>query len=149
MNNIKDNQEEKCETVELKIPFAPEYVGTVRLAASSIALKVGFDIDDIEDIKVSISEVCNKFITCGSKKTDSLKIVFKAYSDKISVIFFCEDDSLSCIFDEKADAYAIAIMRALMDEVILCTKNGFIVELSKVLKGANQNAGWRWEQNNK
>jgi len=135
MNHIKDDRENNCETIELTIPFSAEYVGTARLTASSIAHKIGFDIDDIEDIKVSMSEVCNKFVKNGSEKVSNYRIIFKIYSEKLSMMFFCEDDSLKCIFNEETDAYGIAIMKALMDEAELCTKDGYLVLLSKVLKG--------------
>ena len=47
---------------ELKVPCSSEFVGVVRLAISGIASRMNFAIEDIEDIKVSISEACTNVI---------------------------------------------------------------------------------------
>ena len=46
------------ETIKMEISANPEYVSIIRLTTSGIANKVGFCIDDIEDLKVAISEAC-------------------------------------------------------------------------------------------
>lgn len=44
-----------CETIKMEITTNPDYVSIIRLTASGIANKMGFPIDDIEDIKVAVS----------------------------------------------------------------------------------------------
>lgn len=44
--------------VEIKIPNKSEYVGVVRLAVAGIANRMNFTIEDIEDIKIAVSEAC-------------------------------------------------------------------------------------------
>ncbi len=44
--------------ISLKIPKEPKYISVARLAVSGISMQLGFDIDCIEDIKVSIAEAC-------------------------------------------------------------------------------------------
>ncbi|MCR8745910.1 ATP-binding protein [Romboutsia lituseburensis] len=51
-----------CETIKMEINSNPEYVGIIRLTTSGIANKIGFSIDDIEDIKVAVSEACTNAI---------------------------------------------------------------------------------------
>jgi anti-sigma regulatory factor (Ser/Thr protein kinase) len=48
--------------VELVIPLLAEYVSIARLTLSGVANRAGFDFDTIEDVKVSLSEVCNRLI---------------------------------------------------------------------------------------
>ena len=48
-----------CETIKMEISSNPEYVGIIRLTTSGIANKVGFCLEDIEDLKVAISEACS------------------------------------------------------------------------------------------
>ena len=48
--------------IELKIPALAEFVGVARLAMSGIATRMNFTIDEIEDIKISISEACTNVI---------------------------------------------------------------------------------------
>ncbi len=42
--------------ITLKIPAKPEYVMITRLTSAAIASRIGFDVDEIEDIKMSIAE---------------------------------------------------------------------------------------------
>ena len=51
-----------CETIKMEISSNPEYVSIIRLTTSGIANKVGFCLDDIEDLKVAISEACTNAI---------------------------------------------------------------------------------------
>lgn len=46
------------EKIELTLPVNSAYVSAARLTASSISNRMGFDIDDIEDIKAAVSEAC-------------------------------------------------------------------------------------------
>lgn len=76
--------------IEIRIPNQSEYVGVVRLAVSGIATRMNFSVEDIEDIKIAVSEACanavryayptNKVgyidITCISQK-DQLEITIK------------------------------------------------------------------------
>ena len=50
------------ETKKMEISANPEYVSIIRLTTSGIANKVGFCLDDIEDLKVAISEACTNAI---------------------------------------------------------------------------------------
>jgi len=50
------------ETISMEISSNPEYVSIIRLTTSGIANKVGFSIEDIEDIKVAVSEACTNAI---------------------------------------------------------------------------------------
>ena len=51
-----------CESINMELTANPEYVGIIRLTTSGIANKIGFSIDDIEDIKVAVSEACTNAI---------------------------------------------------------------------------------------
>lgn len=54
-----------ADLLRFTVPGKQEYVGVVRLAVSSAANTAGFDVEDIEDIKIAVSEVCtNVFCRC-------------------------------------------------------------------------------------
>jgi len=122
------------DAIELKLPLKAEYVSIVRLTASGISNRIGFDIDSIEDIKIAIAEVCNKLITVGNAKEDYVKIIFKVFKDKLTVIFDSEDKSLKCIFSGSENEFGLSIINALMDEVDLCS-DSYILSISKVIEG--------------
>lgn len=124
------------DVVELTVPFKAEYVSIARLTASGIANRVGFDIETIEDIKVSVAEVCNKLINTGSKVSGSFKIIFKVSADSVQITFDCQDKSLECIFNEGENELGLSIITALMDKVELCADN-HILSISKALEGNN------------
>ena len=46
------------DVLRMSIPAKPDYILAVRLAVSAVAERMGFDIDDIEDLKVASAEGC-------------------------------------------------------------------------------------------
>lgn len=48
--------------VTMTIPCSAEFVGVVRLAVSGVASRMNFSIEEIEDIKISVSEACTNVI---------------------------------------------------------------------------------------
>jgi serine/threonine-protein kinase RsbW len=125
----------QADTVELRLPFKAEYVSIARLTVSGIASRVGFDLDTVEDIKVAVAEVCNKFVNTRSSISDSFSIIFKAYQNKLDIYFDCMDKSLKCIFDDETDELSVSIITALMDEVEFCTNKNFLLSMSKYTEG--------------
>jgi anti-sigma regulatory factor (Ser/Thr protein kinase) len=47
-----------AETVSLTIPAKPEYVSIARLTVAAVAARHGFTYDEIEDLKIAVSEAC-------------------------------------------------------------------------------------------
>ncbi|MDR1542553.1 MAG: ATP-binding protein [Clostridiales bacterium] len=54
MTNLASEQE--C--IQLSLPLNAAYVSAARLTASSVANRMGFGTDEIEDIKAAVSEAC-------------------------------------------------------------------------------------------
>lgn len=125
----------EIDSIELKLPFKAEYVSVARLAVSGVASRMGFDIDTIEDIKVAVAEVCNKFVNFGSRSARSYIIILNVFSGRLEVLFDCEDKSLGCIFDDEVDGLGISIITALMDGVEFCSGNAFLLSMSKSVEG--------------
>lgn len=124
----------KSDSIELAVPFKAEYVSVVRLTASGVANRLGFDIETIEDIKVAAAEVCNKLVNAGSKKAGSYSIVFKISDKCLEIIFDCEDKSLSCLFVPENDELSISIINALMDKVEFCPDNTYLLSMTKEIE---------------
>jgi hypothetical protein len=62
------------EAVRLSLPASPEYVRIVRLAASGIATNLGFDVDELDDLRVAVGELTN--LTLEVCKPETLDVVF-------------------------------------------------------------------------
>ncbi|MFA5675734.1 MAG: ATP-binding protein [Christensenellales bacterium] len=48
--------------IRLSVPAKPDYILAVRLVVSAVAERVGFDIEDIEDLKVASAEACTMLL---------------------------------------------------------------------------------------
>jgi len=52
----------ETETVELQIPCNPKYIAVARLVAAGVGARSGLSVDDIDDLKVAVSEACTNVI---------------------------------------------------------------------------------------
>jgi serine/threonine-protein kinase RsbW len=73
------------EKIKLTIPKKSEYMSTIRLTTSALSNLKGFNVDDLEDIKVIISEVCTFFINNVDNQSEPLDIIYKISDNNISV----------------------------------------------------------------
>ena len=74
----------------LSIPCASEFVGVVRLAVSGLATRMNFNIEEIEDIKISVSEACTNAIqhaypNITNPNDGKIDIFAKIYADRLDI----------------------------------------------------------------
>lgn len=55
------------DTVRLVVPAALEYVRLVRLTSSGVASRLGFDIEEIEDLRVAVDELVSVVIEAADQ----------------------------------------------------------------------------------
>ena len=101
------------EQIKLTLPINAAYVSAARLTASSVANRLKFDIEEIEDIKVAVSEACTYIIKkpCFSTKND-FKIEFNLSKDSIKILLSVECDKKVDVDD---DEMSMQVIKALMD----------------------------------
>lgn len=58
-----------AELVEVTIPPKPEFVSIARLTAATVAARQSFTYDEIEDLKIAVSEACTALIVTGTDDT--------------------------------------------------------------------------------
>ena len=114
--------------IKLSIPSKVNYICVARLTTSSIGNNIGFNIDDIEDLKVCVSEAC---INALDKSTD-INIEFMIELDKLII----KVDNVSKYRPEdleinKEKKLGILIIESLMDEVYFSKKG---VEMIKYIE---------------
>ncbi|EPR13919.1 ATP-binding protein [Ruminiclostridium papyrosolvens] len=126
MNSISNDN------VVLILPAKSEYVSTARLTASSVSTRAGFNIDEVEDIKVAVSEVCNIILSRTENNISQYRISFDIYTDNIKITFTAENSTLDCFEQSIENEYGLYIMKALMDSVELCNENHSIVMTKKI-----------------
>ncbi len=62
------------ENITLSLPSKAEYVSVARLTASVIANNMGFNIEEVEDIKVAVGEACNNAVLHGKCDQDRFNL---------------------------------------------------------------------------
>lgn len=71
--------------INLTIPAQAEYIDIVRFTLYGIASKAGFSYEDIEDMKVAVSEACNNAV---------IHAYDHHYTGLVDVTFELENDSI-------------------------------------------------------
>ena len=71
------------EAVRLSLPATPAYVRIVRLAASGIATNLGFDVDELDDLRVAVGELVN--LTLEVCKPETLDVVFTIAGNEFQI----------------------------------------------------------------
>jgi len=111
------------ELVELRVPARPEWVALARLAAATVANRLRFSIEEIEDVKLAVAEACTaviqheghgEFIQLHCEATrDSLRVrVHDSGRHDVAA------DAARMNFDQARIAgLGIFLIRTLMDEV--------------------------------
>lgn len=133
---MEENSISAKDKIELVLPLKPEYVGIARLLISGVATRIGFDIEEIEDLKVAVSEVCNKMLSQVICSCKSYKIVAIPCSNGIEIAFECDNKIFRKIFNDEEDSLAVAIINALMDKVVCFNDDSNkIIVMYKEVKG--------------
>ena len=110
------------ETIKMEISANPEYVSIIRLTTSGIANKVGFCIDDIEDLKVAISEACTNAIKHSSDDTFTIIYSIMVNGLTIEIIDNGKGYDKNSVTEPDLDnlkesGMGLFIIESLMDEV--------------------------------
>ena len=118
-----------CETIKMEISSNPEYVGIIRLTTSGIANKVGFCLEDIEDLKVAISEACTNAIK--HSLDDRFIIIFNILENGLTIEIIDEGQGydISSVSQPSLDnlqesGMGLFIIQSLMDDVTIESKEG-------------------------
>lgn len=132
------------ELIELSIPHRSEYVSMIRLTVTSIASCMGFDIEDIEDLKVALSEACSNAIMhggCGEEENFLVQFIREKNRLVISVSDFGKGYSVNTLQTPNTQqlnegGLGIFIIRSLMDDVKIKSGNsqGTSITMIKNLK---------------
>lgn len=133
--------------VRLTIPAKAEYLDIVRMTLYGIASKQGFGIEQIEDMKVAVTEACTNAIVHGYRLVDSgmIELIFHWDDDYIHIQIKDEGKSFDYVHSEDNHSIlqhkplheapigglGIFMMQALMDKVEVISDGGTTVILTK------------------
>jgi len=129
-----------CETIKMEIPANPDYVSILRLTTSGIANKLGFSMDDIEDMKVAVSEACSNAVK--HSEDNKVSINFNLLNNGIQIEIIdngkgYDVDSIETpdLSNPKEGGLGLFIIQTLMDEVNIESKGnqGTTIKMTKYL----------------
>ncbi|MBV9028106.1 MAG: ATP-binding protein [Candidatus Eremiobacteraeota bacterium] len=112
------------ELVELRVPCRPEWVALARLAAATVANRLSFSLEEIEDVKLAVAEACTAVIQHGGHG-EFIDLTCEALSDSLRVRVHdsgrhgsAANGGPAMTFDEaRVAGLGIFLIRTLMDEV--------------------------------
>ena len=141
---------EKFDFVEIKVPAKAEYIGVIRLTMSGIANRMGFSYEDIEDLKVAVSEAITNAVTHAYSEGDDgeITIGFGIYESRLEIMIadhggsfdlnevknetgpYKRDESIENL---REGGFGLFLIEALMDDVKINNNYGVIVLMTKYL----------------
>lgn len=141
---------ENFDFVEMRVPAKPEYVGVIRLSVSGIASRMGFSYEDIEDLKVAISEALTNAVTHAYQDDDGGEITlgFGVYENRLEVMVADHGGSFNLkeikggigpykntesVEELREGGFGLFLINALMDKVEINNNSGVIVLMTKYL----------------
>jgi serine/threonine-protein kinase RsbW len=119
--------------IRLQIPAHADFIDTVRICLFGIASKMNYSYEEIEDMKVAVSEACNNAVI-HSKQDENVEvidIIFESCEDALTIkvkdngTTALEMNSLKAaaplpaadVNELRVGGLGIYLMQALMDEV--------------------------------
>lgn len=112
----------KGDVFKLTFPARPEYILAVRLTVSAIAERIGYNIEDIEDIKVASAEACT-LLLATSPETIDIKIMI---TEGIQLEFDAAGQTGKAAEQDEISELSQYLLEALVDECELTKKNNII-----------------------
>ena len=117
----------RMDCVELRIPARAEWVAVARLAVSAIANRLAFSFEEIEDLKLALSEACANCIQHAGAEGEGIDITFEVLSDAVRIAVrdrVGQGQSAACALpvasqmrDERTEGVGMYIIQSLMDVV--------------------------------
>lgn len=144
----------KDRNVTLTVPAQAEFVDLVRLTLYGIASKMRFTFEEIEDMKVAVSEACNNAVLHAYGGEDGqieiqflvgveeLSITVRDYGMSFSAADTKESPSLhgKSIDEIQSGGLGLYLMQALMDRVEVHHNGGTEVVLTKKRMSTEESA---------
>jgi serine/threonine-protein kinase RsbW len=136
--------------IEMNVPAKPDYVGVVRLTISGLANRMGFSFDEIEDIKIAVSEACTNVVNHAYKDDEvkgQVRIGCNIFEDSLEITVVDEgksfdvetiSENLGPVDGKTVDqlnegGLGLFLIDTLMDKVEIKSEAGVAVTMTKYL----------------
>jgi hypothetical protein len=122
--------------VVLQVPAEPSMARVVRLAASSLAAMTSMDLDDVEDVKIVVSEVMAALIEHGDGP--DITIRFEVGVDRLAVAGYTAARSFAV--DSSELALSSTVMAAIAAEHSIQHTDGQLLIVATYIASASVDA---------
>ncbi len=102
--------------VRLEVPASPEFLRITRIMAAGVASRLGFTLDEVEDLRIAIDELC--FALVGKGRAGTVALRYHLLDDSLTVEGvgrFTDDGSKEARLSPMSEQ----ILHAMVDEVEL------------------------------
>jgi serine/threonine-protein kinase RsbW len=105
--------ERRAERLELRVPTSPTQLPAVRAMAGDLAMRMDFDLDAVEDLRLAVDEACATLAAVGLGDSP-LTVVFEASREGLRIdAWVPTDDGV----DVPRDGFGWAVLHTLVDTV--------------------------------
>jgi len=115
-----DTPEPRDDAVRLIVPAALEYVRIVRLTGSGVASRLGFDIEEIENLRVALDELASLVIDVAAK--GDLEITFFTTDTELRIVGRA---AIAPGADVAVEELTAQILKAVIDDYELTSDGGY------------------------
>jgi serine/threonine-protein kinase RsbW len=131
-----------ADLIKLSLPANAAYVAAARLTASSIAKRMDFDIDAIEDIKAAVSEAFTYVIKEYTlKEGELIEIAFALSPDVLDVTLVTPGKLVA----QPKDEMSFIMIRALMDSFNVAKDSEDGADCIKITMHKKRVSGFGWD----
>lgn len=126
-------------TIHITLPSFPQFVSLARLTVASVGNMIGFSVEDIEDLKVAVSEACTNALCHGQCEDACYDLYYTVEPERIIIQvkdngdgYKPEDVEEPVCPGEKAGGFGLFIIKTLMDEVSVETQKGIGTSITMI-----------------
>jgi serine/threonine-protein kinase RsbW len=105
-----------ADVVELSIPVRADLVVLARLTAATVASRSGFDVEEIEDLRLAVDELCVSLVGEGSEGRLALRFVRADDDIEVSCTYHPESGQDGAATGFSSDGLSARILDALVDD---------------------------------
>jgi serine/threonine-protein kinase RsbW len=110
--------------IELVLPADTRLVRIARLVASGVATTAGFDVDEVEDLRIAVDELCTAMVEGGDGS--ALLLGFDLGDGEVTVVGTTKAAANGAAFEPDRLALSRQILAVVADDHELNAENGNI-----------------------
>jgi serine/threonine-protein kinase RsbW len=130
---VRDNStmDQAADVVLLAVPASGAWLGVLRTATASLASRLQFTLDEIEDLRIAVDEACAILLALASLDA-VLSCRFTVTDDALTVDATVPTDNPSTVRLPSGESFAWQVLSALADDVAAAIEDNLIsIRLTK------------------